>query len=64
MALQTHDTIRVSLTTNEVLSILAKDVEKWKAKAIRDNAVMRDVSGLLLIVEAGKYKVGDTLNNG
>jgi len=59
-----YDTIQVSITTNEVLSILAKSVEEWKARAIRNNAVMRGVSGILLVVESGKYKVGDTYSNG
>ena len=60
-----YDTIQVSITTSEVLSILAEGLEEWKARAIRNNAVMRGVgvSDLLLVVESGKYKVGDTYSN-
>jgi hypothetical protein len=63
MSLQTYDTIQVSLTTSEVLSVLAVNLEEWKARAIRNNAVMRDVSGLLLVVESGKYRIGDIYSN-
>lgn len=60
-----YDVIQVSLTTTEVLSVLGKDLAEWKAKAVRNNALMRGVgvSELLLVVESGKYKVGDTYNN-
>jgi hypothetical protein len=60
MSLQTYDTIQVSLTTSEVLSVLAVNLEEWKARAIRNTSHYCIVSDLLLVVETGKYKVGDT----